>query len=117
MSGRLTVPGAVCPAAAGLFVCCGRLPPATRLFVGHDYPPPTREPRGESSVAEERAHNIHVRDGVTQDDFFAMRTARDATLEVPTRMLPSLPINVRAGELPPADADGMRYLRLPLNRL
>ena len=68
-------------------------------------------------MAEQRASNIHVRDGVSEEQFVAMRTARDATLEVPTLILPSIQVNVRAGRLPPADANGIAYLRIPTQRL
>jgi glyoxylase-like metal-dependent hydrolase (beta-lactamase superfamily II) len=91
------------------------LPPATTLFVCHDYPPSSRAPAWETTVAEQRASNIHVHDGVDEDDFVAMRTARDATLGVPTLMLPSLQVNVRAGRLPPPDDNGVSYLRIPLD--
>jgi glyoxylase-like metal-dependent hydrolase (beta-lactamase superfamily II) len=93
------------------------LPPHTRIYVCHDYAPGGREPRWETTVAEERAHNIHVRDGIGETEFVAMRKARDATLEVPTLILPSIQVNVRAGALPPADDNGVAYLRLPLNAL
>ena len=94
------------------------LPPATRLFLCHDYKAPGRDDyRWETSVAEERAHNIHVRDGVTEDDFTAMRTARDATLSMPRLILPSVQVNMRAGDLPPPEENGLRYLKLPLNAL
>lgn len=93
------------------------LPPATRIYVCHDYPPPGREPRWETTVAEQRAKNIHVRDGITEEGFVAMRKARDATLEVPTLILPSIQVNVRAGQMPPADDNGVAYLRIPINAL
>ncbi|VTU31514.1 Beta-lactamase hydrolase-like protein [Variovorax sp. PBL-H6] len=93
------------------------LPPATTMYVCHDYPPSSREPRWQTTVAEQRAHNIHVRDGISEDAFVAMRTARDATLEVPTLILPSIQVNVRGGQLPPADDNGIAYLRIPLNAL
>jgi len=93
------------------------LRPETRVFVCHDYPPSGRPPAWESTVAAQRAANIHVRDGVSEAEFVAMRTARDATLEVPTLILPSIQVNVRAGRLPPADANGIAYLRIPLNAL
>jgi len=93
------------------------LPPQTRLFVCHDYPPQGREPQWETTVAEQRASNIHVRDGVTEAEFVAMRTKRDATLAMPTLILPSIQVNIRAGELPPAEDNGLRYLKLPLNAL
>jgi glyoxylase-like metal-dependent hydrolase (beta-lactamase superfamily II) len=93
------------------------LPPETTMYVCHDYPPATREPRWQTTVAEQRADNIHVRDGISEDEFVAMRTARDATLEVPTLILPSIQVNVRAGQLPPPDENGVSYLRIPLNTL
>ena len=93
------------------------LPLETRVYVCHDYPPATRAARWQSTVAEQRAHNIHVRDGIGEDEFVAMRTARDATLEVPTLILPSIQVNVRAGQLPPPDDNGVAYLRIPLNAL
>jgi glyoxylase-like metal-dependent hydrolase (beta-lactamase superfamily II) len=93
------------------------LPPQTRIFVCHDYPPQGREPRWETTVAAERAGNIHVRDGVSEDEFVAMRTARDRTLEMPTLILPSIQVNIRAGELPLPEANGRAYLKIPLNAL
>jgi glyoxylase-like metal-dependent hydrolase (beta-lactamase superfamily II) len=93
------------------------LPDETRIFVCHDYPPAPRKPAWQSTVAEQRVANIHVRDGVSEEQFVAMRTARDATLEVPTLILPSIQVNVRAGRLPPADANGIAYLRIPINAL
>lgn len=93
------------------------LPPQTKMYVCHDYPPKGREPRWETTVAEQRASNIHVRDGASEDEFVAMRQARDATLDVPTLILPSIQVNVRAGALPPADDNGVAYLRIPLNAL
>lgn len=93
------------------------LPPATRLYLCHDYPPAGREAAWVTTVAEQRAHNIHVRDGITADDFVTMRTARDATLDMPQLILPAIQVNVRAGALPPAEANGVRYLKLPINAL
>jgi len=93
------------------------LPPETTMYVCHDYPPASRPAQWQTTVAEQRARNIHVRDGVSEARFVAMRTARDATLEVPTLLWPSLQVNVRAGQLPPADDNGVSYLRLPLNAL
>ena len=93
------------------------LPPETTMYVCHDYPPATREPRWQTTVAEQRAHNIHMHDGIGEDEFVAMRQARDVTLEVPTLILPSIQVNVRAGQLPPADDNGVAYLRIPLNAL
>lgn len=94
------------------------LPGETRIFVGHDYLPAGRSDyRWETSVAEQRAANIHVHDGISEAEFVAMRTARDATLAAPQLILPSLQVNIRAGAMPPAEANGQRYLRLPLNRI
>lgn len=94
------------------------LPPETRILVGHDYLPQSRDTFvWETTVAEERARNIHVHDGVTEDDFVEMREARDRTLAAPRLILPSLQVNIRAGALPPAEADGQVYLKLPVNRL
>lgn len=94
------------------------LPPQTRIFVGHDYLPPGRDLfTCETTVAEERARNVHVRDGVSQDEFVALRRARDAGLAAPTLILPSLQVNIRAGALPPATAGGHVFLRLPVNAL
>ncbi|MEO5695942.1 MAG: MBL fold metallo-hydrolase [Burkholderiaceae bacterium] len=92
------------------------LPPQTRMYVCHDYPK-GREAAWETTVAEQRAKNIHVRDGVSEEDFVTMRQARDATLEVPTLILPAIQVNIRAGQLPPAEDDGVSYLKIPLNAL
>jgi glyoxylase-like metal-dependent hydrolase (beta-lactamase superfamily II) len=93
------------------------LPAQTRLFMCHDYPPSTREPQWQTTVAEQRRSNIHLHDGVTEDEFVAMRTARDRTLEMPTLILPAIQVNIRAGALPEAEANGVRYLKIPLNAL
>ena len=93
------------------------LPPHTRLFMCHDYGPNGREIRWETTVAEERRANIHVADGSDEGSFVAMRQARDATLGMPRLILPSLQVNMRAGHLPPAEADGRHFLKLPLNAL
>ena len=93
------------------------MPPATRLFMCHDYPPAGREPAWQTTVAEQRAGNIHVHDGVSEDEFVAMRKRRDATLEMPVLILPSVQVNIRAGDLPPKDGNGVAYLRIPLNAL
>lgn len=92
------------------------LPAATRLFLCHDYPPAGREAQAQTSL-EAQAHNIHVGGHTDEETFVALRTRRDATLPAPKLILPSLQVNIRAGELPPADANGIRYLRLPLNQL
>ena len=94
-----------------------KLPPETVLWVCHDYPPGSREPAWQTTVAEQRARNIHVRDGITEEAFAAMRSARDATLEMPALILPSIQVNVRAGQLPPPEENGIAYLRIPLNAL
>lgn len=92
------------------------LPPATRIFVGHDYLPAGRSAYAwETSVAEQRSTNVHVHDGIGEADFVAMRTARDATLAAPQLILPSLQVNIRAGALPPPTEDGRVFLRLPVN--
>ena len=93
------------------------LPAQTRLFMCHDYPPSTREPQWQTTVAEQRRSNIHLHDGVTEAEFVAMRTARDRTLEMPTLILPAIQVNIRAGALPEAEANGVRYLKIPLNTL
>ncbi|MBL0419026.1 MBL fold metallo-hydrolase [Ramlibacter sp. AW1] len=93
------------------------LPPGTRMFVCHDYPPAGREPVWETTVGEQRRSNIHVHEGVTEEAFVAMRNARDATLDVPMLILPSIQVNVRAGHLPPPDDNGVSYLRIPINAL
>ncbi|WP_426076894.1 MBL fold metallo-hydrolase [Janthinobacterium sp. PSPC3-1] len=93
------------------------LPPATRLFMCHDYPPAGREPRWETTVAAQRAANIHLRDGITEDQFVALRTGRDATLEMPTLILPAIQVNINAGKLPEPEENGVRYLKIPLNAL
>ena len=91
------------------------LPPETRLFMCHDYKAPGRDHYAwETTVADERARNIHVHDGVGEEAFVALRTRRDATLAAPVLLLPSLQVNIRAGNLPPPDANGICYLRIPL---
>ncbi len=93
------------------------LPAETRLFICHDYGPNGRDIKWETSVAIERSHNIHVKDGVTEDEFVAMREARDATLAMPKLIIPSLQVNMRAGQLPPKDDNGKTYLKVPVNLL
>jgi len=93
------------------------LPLQTRVFVCHDYPPEGRTPAWETTVAEQRAGNIHVRDGIGEAEFVQMRQARDATLDVPTLILPSIQVNIRAGQMPPADDNGVAYLRIPINAI
>ena len=93
------------------------LPPETLLYMCHDYRPGGREVKFISDVAEQRAANVHVHNGISEDDFVAMRHARDATLGMPVLMLPSVQINMRAGELPEPESNGKRYLKIPLNEL
>jgi glyoxylase-like metal-dependent hydrolase (beta-lactamase superfamily II) len=91
------------------------LPPETRIFVGHDYKAPGRDHFAwESTVAEQRARNPHVKDGTTEEAFVAMREARDAKLAPPLLLLPSIQVNMRAGRFPPAESNGVRYLRIPV---
>lgn len=91
------------------------LPPETRLFTGHDYQPGGRAPRWEATVAEQRQHNIHVHDGVTEDEFVRLREERDRTLAFPGLLLDALQINIRGGRLPEPEANGVSYLKIPLN--
>ncbi|APR34986.1 MBL fold metallo-hydrolase [Paraburkholderia sp. SOS3] len=91
--------------------------PDTRLFMCHDYPPDGRGPAWETTVRAQREGNVHVHDGVGEAQFVAMRQARDATLAMPTLILPSVQVNVRAGELPPAEPNGVQYLKIPLNAI
>ena len=91
------------------------LPAETRLFMCHDYKSKTRDHFAwETTVGEERANNVHIHDGVSEDEFVAMRTARDKTLSTPQLLLPSIQVNIRAGHFPPAEANGVRYLKVPL---
>lgn len=90
-------------------------PPQTRLLMCHDYPPTERAVQWESTVAQQRANNIHVHDGIGEDDFVAMRHKRDATLEMPTLLLPSIQANIRAGYLPPPEGNGVAYFKIPVN--
>lgn len=93
------------------------LPPETVIYVCHDYPPASRKAAWQTTVADQRAHNIHVRNGVSEEEFVVMRQKRDATLEMPTLILPSIQVNIRGGALPPAEENGVSYLRIPLNVL
>jgi glyoxylase-like metal-dependent hydrolase (beta-lactamase superfamily II) len=94
------------------------LPGETRMFLCHDYlPAGRRQYRWETTVATQRAENIHIRDGVSESAFVQLRLERDATLDVPRLLLPSVQVNIRAGALPPAEANGNRYLKIPLNVL
>lgn len=93
------------------------LPPQTRLFMCHDYPPNDRPIAYKTTVAEQRAKNIHVHEGISQEQFVRMRTQRDATLEMPVLILPAVQINIRAGAMPPKEANGTAYVKIPLNAL
>ena len=93
------------------------LPDETRVFICHDYPPEGREVQWESTIAAQRVSNIHINDSVTEQAFVAMRTAKDATLDMPKLILPSLQVNICAGTLPRPEANGISYLKIPLNAL
>jgi glyoxylase-like metal-dependent hydrolase (beta-lactamase superfamily II) len=91
------------------------LPKETRLFMCHDYKAPGRDQYAwETTVGEEKARNVHVHEGVTEDEFVKMRETRDATLSTPLLLLPSIQVNIRAGKFPPAEANGVRYLKVPV---
>lgn len=91
--------------------------PDTQLYLCHDYPPEGRREQPDTTVAEQRRSNIHVRDGISENEFVEMRTTRDATLPMPMLLMPAVQVNIRAGELPPAEDNGVRYLKIPLNSL
>lgn len=93
------------------------MPPDTRLFMCHDYPPNDRPVAFQSTVREERSQNIHIHDGVTQEQFVEMRNKRDVSLEMPVLILPAIQINIRAGEMPPKEGNGVSYAKIPLNLL
>ena len=91
------------------------LPPDTRMFLCHDYLPNGRELAYQTTIEAQRRSNIHVHSGISEEEFVTMRTAKDQTLSMPTLILPSVQINMRAGQLPPAEANGTRYLKIPLD--
>jgi glyoxylase-like metal-dependent hydrolase (beta-lactamase superfamily II) len=93
------------------------LPPETRLFMCHDYPPAQRAAAWQTTVADQRAANIHIRDGVSEQEFVDMRTRRDATLQMPVLILPAIQVNISAGHLPEPEDNGVRYLKIPLNAI
>lgn len=93
------------------------LPAETQLYLCHDYPPAGREHQAVTSVAAQKASNIHVREGISEDEFVQMRTQRDLGLAMPRLILPSVQVNIRAGQWPPAEANGVHYLKIPLNVL
>jgi len=93
------------------------LPGETRIFLCHDYKAPDREEyQHETSVAEQRRHNVHVHEGISEEEFVKMRTERDATLDMPKLILPSVQVNMRAGHMPPAEDNGQVYLKVPINK-
>ncbi|MFO7646565.1 MBL fold metallo-hydrolase [Halomonas campaniensis] len=93
------------------------LPGETRIFLCHDYKAPDREEyQHETSVEEQRRHNVHVHEGISEDEFVKMRTERDATLDMPKLILPSVQVNMRAGHMPPAEGNGQVYLKVPINK-
>lgn len=94
-----------------------RLPEDTVLYMCHDYQPGGRELKYISSVAEQRATNIHIRTGISEDEFVQMRERRDASLEMPVLILPSVQVNMRAGHFPPEEDNGVAYIKIPLNQL
>ena len=94
-----------------------KYPPSTKLYMCHDYPPNGRPPEYQSTVADQKKSNIHVHDGVTEEQFVAMRNKRDAGLEMPVLILPSIQVNIRAGHMPKAEGNGTAYLKIPLNAL
>lgn len=115
---RADFPGGSAQALYGSIRKILDLPPETRIFVGHDYLPEGRSAFvWETTVADQRAHNVHIHDGISETEFIAMRTARDKSLEAPQLILPSLQVNIRAGALPPASPSGHVYLKLPINAL
>ncbi|OZB05345.1 MAG: MBL fold metallo-hydrolase [Idiomarina sp. 34-48-12] len=93
------------------------LPETTEIYICHDYPTEGREHEFKTTVAQQRQHSKHVHDGVTEAEFVKMREERDATLAMPRLILPSIQVNIRAGHMPPADADGKVYLKLPIDQL
>ena len=94
-----------------------KYPPSTKLYMCHDYPPSGRSPEYQSTVADQKKSNIHVHDSVTEEQFVAMRNKRDAGLEMPILILPSIQVNIRAGHMPKAEGNGTAYLKIPLNAL
>jgi glyoxylase-like metal-dependent hydrolase (beta-lactamase superfamily II) len=94
-----------------------KYPPKTKLYMCHDYPPNGRAPQYQSTVADQKKNNIHVHDGVTEEQFVAMRNKRDGGLEMPVLILPSIQVNIRAGHMPKPEGNGTAYLKIPLNAL
>ena len=94
-----------------------KYPPSTKLYMCHDYPPNGRPPEYQSTVADQKKSNIHVHDGITEEQFVTMRNKRDAGLEMPVLILPSIQVNIRAGHMPKPEGNGTTYLKIPLNAL
>ncbi len=110
-----TFPAATPARCTGRSSAYSSLPPETRLFMCHDYKAPGRDQYAwETTVGEEKASNVHVHEGISEDEFVAMREARDATLSAPLLLLPSIQVNMRAGNLPPAEVNGVHYLKVPI---
>ena len=106
--------------ASALYTSIRRIlsfPPETRLFMCHDYPPDDRPIAFETTVEKQKSSNIHVHDGISKEQFIDLREKRDASLEMPLLIIPSVQINIRAGEMPPQDSNGVSYLKIPLNQL
>ena len=116
-SARCDFPGGSAPMLYRSIKKLLQLPEKTKIYVCHDYPPPGRNAQWMATVAEHRLHNVHVHDGISEDQFVAMRMARDASLEMPALILPAIQVNIRAGELPEPEANGVRYLKIPVNTL
>jgi hypothetical protein len=93
------------------------LPDSTELYLCHDYPPDGREPQCVTTVADQKKANVHVHQGISEADFVAMRQKRDATLSMPVLILPSVQVNMRGGQMPPAEDNGQRYLKIPVDAL
>lgn len=115
-TGRTDFPGGSAALLRDSIARIFALPAATRIFLCHDYPANARAPQPWFALEEQRRANVHVGEATMHPDFVAMRIARDATLPAPGLILPALQVNIRAGELPPPDENGVRWLRLPLNR-
>ncbi|MDZ7808913.1 MAG: MBL fold metallo-hydrolase [Arhodomonas sp.] len=113
---RCDFPGGSAPTLYRSIMRLYELPDETRLFVLHDYRPNGREYRNETTIGDERQGNIHVRDGVSEQEFVELREARDRTLDLPRLIIPSVQVNIRAGQLPPAEGNDAAYIKVPLNR-
>jgi glyoxylase-like metal-dependent hydrolase (beta-lactamase superfamily II) len=94
-----------------------QLPDDTRVFLCHDYEPQAPGPRHVCTLGEQKRFNVHVREGISEEEFVRLRTARDATLDMPTLIIPSIQVNIRAGQFPPPEANGVSYLKVPIDLL